>query len=197
MHLKITAYLESPVIGELGPLDAQLAWAANQRHIATGGDPEAITDEFINDYDLPLEKWESRGFWGWCVSLPTLDAVYYSAAEFRRRPATTAMAAYTRAKDHHSGLGALKARNTITGATHYRTVSWQAHVTDQQRLENMLEIVTHLGARHRNGFGKVARWEITDGESDGWRDRPLPADVGKLMRVRAPYWHPSERTLCD
>lgn len=197
MDMQIVATLDTPVIGDLGPLDAQLAWAAWQEAERDGVELPPITDDHVHDFDLPLETWTRGDYWGWCVSSPTMDTPHHSATEIRRRPATEAMAAYTTAKEHHSGLGPMKARNVTLGASHHTTVTWHADVTDLPRLQELLSIITHLGARHRNGYGHVTSWRITDGAPDGWENRPMPSTHGVVQRVRAPYWHPTERTQCS
>ncbi|WP_244280434.1 hypothetical protein [Corynebacterium liangguodongii] len=194
--MTITARLSTPVVGRVGPLDGPLAWAAWQHAAAAGETLDPITDDQCPDFDLPLARWEQDGYWGWCVSNPIGEPVHHSAVEIRRRPASTAMAAYTQAREHHTGLGPLKARNVTLAATHYTTISWHATITDRARLDTLLGHITHLGGRHRNGYGRVAGWEVQPGPAGGWRKRPLPAEGGRVMRVRAPYWHPTERTAC-
>ena len=196
MDVTITAHLDTPVIGELGPLDGPLSWASWQDHLARGLPVEEITDDYAPDFPLPLATWEEAGVWGWRVSAPITSPVHHSTHESRRRPATGPMAAYTTAREHHSGLGPMKARNVILTQTHHLAIQWHADTADRDELARLLAMITHLGARHRDGKGHVARWEITDGPADGWRKRPMPAPDGRLMRPRAPYWHPTERTPC-
>lgn len=196
MHTTITAHLDTPIIGQVGPLDGPLSWAAAQDAISRGVILDPITDEHCTDMDLPLGTWTRGDYWGWCVSSPVGEPVHHSATEIRRKPPALAMAAYTTAREHHNGLGPMKARNVTLATTHYQQITWHADVTDRGRLEHLLRHVTHLGARHRNGFGHVTRWEITDGPEGEWEQRPMPATDGQLMRVRAPYWHPTERTTC-
>lgn len=197
MHATITAHLATPVVGEVGMLDGPVAWAAAQLAMQAGVELPPITDERIHDFDLPFHRWEEDGMWGWCVSAPIATPAHHGAMEFRRKPAAQAMALYTAAKEHHSGLGPTKARNVTTAITHHEKIAWHARVADPDLLTESLDIITHLGARHRNGMGRVRTWTITDGPVDGWKNRPLPSPTGRLMRVRAPYWHPTERTPCD
>lgn len=196
MHATITAHLDTPVIGEVGLLDGPLSWAAWQQAEADGEEVPPISDEHCPDFDLGLHTWQEGGYWGWRVSRPYTDPVHHTATEIRRRPPTGPMAIYTQAREHHNGLGPLKARNVTLGATWHTTIHWHAHIEDEARVRQLLGHITHLGARHRNGHGHVVRWEITDGPRDGWEHRPLPHPDGTLQRVRAPYWHPTERTPC-
>ncbi len=196
MHATITAHLDTPVVGDVPILDGPLAWAAWQQAVKDGEDVPPITDEHAHDFPLPLDTWKMRGHWGWCVSAPITEPAHHSAVEIRRKPPAPPLALYSTAKEHHTGLGPLKARNVTLAATHHPTIMWHADVTDQKQLEQLLGHITHLGARHRNGFGHVTHWEITTGPEDGWKQRPLPDPDGALMRVRAPYWHPTERTTC-
>lgn len=196
MDVTITAHLDTPIIGQVGILDGPLAWAAAQDAMSHGVTLDPISDEHCPDMDLPLETWSRGDHWGWCVSSPVGEPVHYSATEIRRKPAAQAMARYTAAREHHNGLGPTKARNVTLATAHYTRIQWHADVTDRDRLDMLLGHITHLGARHRNGFGHVTRWEITDGPHGGWEQRPLPHPDGTLMRVRAPYWHPTERTTC-
>lgn len=189
----ITAHLDTPVIGEPPILDGPLAWAAAITH----PDPPPITPDCAPDFDLPLGRWEQDGFWGWQVSRPHAEMVHHSTVESRRRPAVGPMARYTTARDHHAGLGPMKARNTVLAAAHATRITWHAVVTDSDLLHQLLGHITHLGARHRDGYGHVARWETSPSDDpDGWRDRPMPDPDGQVMRVRAPYWHPTERCAC-
>lgn len=68
-------------------------------------------------------------------------------------------------------------------------------------LLDLLGDVTHLGARHRNGFGHVQKWEVTPPVMPNfyWHDyRPMPVPDGPVLRrPRAPYHHPSGRVPHD
>lgn len=186
MHVMITAHLDSPVVGALSLLDGPLAWAMVQHKLSLNMALPPMTDTWAPDFKLPLATWHKNGYWGWCVSSPVGEPVHYTQVEFRRRPPVGPMATYTTVKEHHSGLGPLKARNVVASATWYEQVSWYADITYQPRLEELLSYITHLGARHRNGMGHVTRWEITDAPTGAWQDRPLPDPQGRMMRVRAP-----------
>ncbi|MDK8242557.1 hypothetical protein [Corynebacterium coyleae] len=197
MHATITAYLDTPVIGEVGMLDGPLSWAAWQQAVADGQEFPPMSDDYCHDFELGLHTWQRGDHWGWCTSRPYTDPVHHTAVEIRRRPPTGPMAIYTQAKEHHHGLGPLKARNVTLAATWHPTIYWHAEIVDETRVQQLLSHITHLGARHRNGHGHITRWGITAGPKDGWQDRPMPNPNGRPMRTRAPYWHPTERTPCD
>lgn len=193
---KITAHLDTPIIGKLGPLDGPVAWAYAQKAMREGLPMEDITPEYCPDFPLPFAQWERGEYWGWCVSAAEYEPQHFSSTEIRRKPASAAMAAYTNAREHHNGLGPMKARNATLGTEYAPQVVWYADVTDKPLLEELLAHITHLGARHRNGFGHVTHWTIQPAEEDTWQQRPMPATTGRVMRTRAPYWHPTERTEC-
>ena len=199
--VKITAELCSPICGQLGPLDGVLAWAYVQRALRRGDFIPPLTDDYCHDMTLPLARWEMHGAWGWKVSDVTVDErVAHSSIEIRRKPATTAMAVLTSSKDHHHGLGPMKARNAVLATQWSLQCHWWAVSTDVAELEETLLMITHVGSRTRNGFGRVTSWSITEDNdaTQKWQERFLPTSGphGELKRVRAPYWHPTERFLC-
>lgn len=192
--MRVTAYLDQPVIGLLGnalPLDGPLSWAAAQIDPAVG----PITPEHAPEVDLPLGTWEQCGTWGWRASSARYEVVRWTSVELRRRPATTAMARYTTDRRHHLGLGPHKARNATIQACWVREISWDADVTDRRRLWELLGVLTHLGAHTNIGYGHVARWAVELGVEGAWHDRPMP-QPGMTVAVRPPYWHPTRRVKC-
>ena len=68
IDLQVTAWLDTPVIGTLSPLDAPLSYAAYQRAVRDGKPLPPMTDEYVTDFPLPLSRWEREGVWGWCTS---------------------------------------------------------------------------------------------------------------------------------
>lgn len=190
-HLTITAHLDTPIIGEIPILDGPLAWAWFQLEMAAGRNVDPITDDTAPDAQLPFERWDTAGTWGWCVSAPISTAEHYTAVEIRRKPAVIPMAHHSKDREHHAGLGPMKARSATLAAAWHPEIVWHADVTDRSDLEALLAATTHLGGRHRNGFGHVRAWTVDDGPTDGWKDRPMPPD----HPARAPYWHPSRRAV--
>lgn len=172
-------------------LDGPLAWAYATRAISRGERLPAMRNDVTPiDFPLPLDTWQAGDIWGWCVSRALPEVVGHTAVQVRRKPATAPMARFAPDRAHHAGLGPYKARDTTLSAVVAATITWRADVTDRADLADLLRLVTHLGARHRNGQGQVLDWTITDGPPDGWRDRPMPNGAGPhMLRPRAPYWH--------
>lgn len=98
----------------------------------------------------------------------------------------------------------LYARNTVLAADYYHELDWLVACDDQAQADALLDLlgdVTHLGARHRNGFGHVQKWELRPLKYTDmiWeKRRPMPVPDGPVMRrPRAPYHHPSGRVPHD
>lgn len=197
--LTVTAYVVTSIVGELSPLDAVLSWAAWQEAcVRDGWDMIApITDSHAPDFDLPLGKWQVGEHWGWCSSAPRMLTPHYTSIEVRRRPPMLEFARFTTAKTFHSGLGEMKARNSIKAATLTREVSWDVQTSDPDRLAALLSLCRHLGSHTNTGHGEVTHWTLAPGPKDGWKDRPMPSEQGTMQRTRAPYWHGTCRTMME
>lgn len=175
-------------------LDGPLAWAYAQRALARGEELAPITPDYAQDFPLPLERVDVADTWVWATSRATLDVQLRTAVEIRRRPAVAAMAKYATDRAYHAGLGPYKARDVTLPAELISTAVWHVLATDRQDLESLLKLTTHLGARHRNGLGRVRKWVIReDPDREAWRDRPMPSDDGQRVAIRAPYWHETRR----
>lgn len=201
--LTVVALLDSPVIGLDQPtmLDGPLAWAYAQWAHTTVPPTmlPPLTAGFAADLPLPLARHDVAGTWVWCTSRAKLVTAGHTSVEVRRKPNIAAMARFGRERKFHLGLGPHKARDTTIAASWVTEASWEVVCTDRPFLEVLLGMVTHLGARHRNGHGHVREWRV--GPSDlpeGWRDRPMPtSDPGGIpYGVRAPYWHPTRHYPC-
>ena len=197
--LRVTAMLDSITVTPTGifGLDAPLSWGYIQRALTNGQKPPPLTETFAPDMPLPLDTWGADP-WVWCTSPVQFDIVQEVTVNIRRKPATQAMARYSTAAKHHAGLGPHKARDTILPAFAARSATWHVNATDTAELADILSYVTHLGPRHRNGFGHITQWVIEEtSQPNLWSNRPLPAPAGTLQPIRAPYWHPSRRYPCQ
>lgn len=185
--LTITAHMGSPVV-ELGRwplmLDGPLSWAAAQL-----GEWSGIAPRDVSDLDLPLGRWAEGEAWGWRISQATYDVAAEVSVQVRRKPDLVAFARFTTDKKFHPGLGPQKARDITMPATWARTLTWQADVTDKDRLRELLACITGIGKLAAHGYGQVLEWQIDGGAADGWRDRPLPSTHGPGRAYRPPYHH--------
>lgn len=191
--LTVVANLSTPSIGldrHAAVLDGPLSWAYAMRAHANKKSIPPLTPTSAPDFPLPLAI-EARGDdWVWCVSRAHLDIIAWTGVQIRRKPAIEAMARYGREAKHHVALGPYKARDASLNAVYARSVTWHLLSTDEADLADLLGYITHLGARHRNGFGHVSTWQITPCPNpELWRDRPTYG--------RAPYHHPSRKKTDD
>lgn len=206
---RVDVTVSEPVIGiEQQPLylDGPLSWCA----FLDAGDvpPARDSDEWIDDFRLPLATWvrpgtpyhpnaaaADGGVWGWCVSRAVWTAQARTAVHMRRMPNVEAMARFTSARRFHPGLGTTKARNTLSEAVWPGVITWYA-LGDPSDVERLLNAhLTHIGRNTRHGNGAIATITVsTEGvDRNAWRDRDWddPYDA-----VRAPYSHPSRRQRC-
>lgn len=194
--LLVTARLSTPVVGVAGRavmLDGPLAWAAAHHMIAAGRKPAPITAQHAPDFDLPLDSWHMGDVWGWCTSAATGSIESWTSIQLRKKVDMQAMHRFTQDRGYHPGLGPHKARDTTIEAAWIPALTWHVSCTDQDRLERLLALVTHIGKHSAVGYGRVASWTVDTGQPDGWTERPLPTQAGARGRPRAPYWHASER----
>lgn len=85
-------------------------------------------------------------------------------------------------------------------------------LADRERIESLLRDVSHLGAGRSGGLGLVHGWEVMPAPGQWWFQGPggrlmraLPAGFASVAArserrqatLRAPYWHPRTRALCD
>lgn len=218
--LKVTARMGEPVIyyHDGLHLDGLLAYGAYIEHIRNGGeDLPPISSPWAVDFELPLAKWSrpvpegaevdarllngDGDLWGWCASAAIADWVAHGKMEFRKRPDIARMARYTAHPSHHLGAGPFKAFDVAYPTELAFKIEWYA-LGDRERVEALLQDVTHIGKKHNVGMGKVLEWTVDDTERD-WsveRDgalmRRMPRDGGRPGTIRAPYHHPSRLVPC-
>jgi CRISPR type IV-associated protein Csf3 len=84
---------------------------------------------------------------------------------------------------------------------HALAVRWYC-VGDRDELTSLLRFCTHLGKKESQGYGAVLRWEIERWPRD-WSIhsprglmRAIPSTDGILAGFRAPYWLPENQTTC-
>ena len=189
--LTVHATLTTPTVGIVWPLDEALAqgfyreWARRKSGPRTeigyrfeDVELDPMDPEWADKLDLPLEKWEQRGQWGWKSSRALGDVQMHSLIEKRDGDGTEI-------------------------ATWWSDLHWHVECRDGQRerLELLLDLAQWVGDRGRDGYGRVAEWRVEDGApDDGWHERLLPVAeddrVGAVWaRPRAPYGAEEGRVL--
>lgn len=193
MPLHVTAHIDSAACGVEGnqlPLDGILSWAMHaQEH-----DPTPPRGH-IKDYPLPVEKWRACGTWGWKTSRAHPHILARTSLQLRRRPPDWQLSTYTKEKKNHHGLDAWKARDLTISAALIDTIEWDLLATDQKKVIELLDSITHIGSHRAQGCGHVAYWSVTPGHRDAWKDRIMPHE-GESGRFRPPYWSADRMVKC-
>jgi hypothetical protein len=207
--LRVTAWMRSPTAFARDDglrLDGALTWVVVA--MVTGAPPpEAFAGVRKGEYvDLPIPI-ADEVIAGWRIAQCS-DAVLAPVAvevvrRRRKKPHPEAMAL---AKVQTTG-GPWKALDIPVAAWASPVLTWYLR-GDRERLEALLRETHALGRGRSGGLGQVDAWSVDHDESatTRWRERPLPiatpADARaypgrtvREIRVRAPFWHPTTRTL--
>ena len=207
--LRVTAWMRSPTAFARDDglrLDGALTWVVVA--MVTGAPPpEAFAGVRKGEYvDLPVPI-ADEVIAGWRIAQCS-DAVLAPVAvevvrRRRKKPHPEAMAL---AKVQTTG-GPWKALDIPVAAWASPVLTWYLR-GDRERLEALLRETHALGRGRSGGLGQVDAWSVDHDESatTRWRERPLPiatpADARaypgrtvREIRVRAPFWHPTTRTL--
>ena len=207
--LRVTAWMRSPTAFARDDglrLDGALTWVVVA--MVTGAPPpEAFAGVRKGEYvDLPVPI-ADEVIAGWRIAQCS-DAVLAPVAvevvrRRRKKPHPEAMAL---AKVQTTG-GPWKALDIPIAAWASPVLTWYLR-GDRERLEALLRETHALGRGRSGGLGQVDAWSVDHDESatTRWRERPLPiatpADARaypgrtvREIRVRAPFWHPTTRTL--
>ena len=207
--LRVTAWMRSPTAFARDDglrLDGALTWVVVA--MVTGAPPpEAFAGVRKGEYvDLPIPI-ADEVIAGWRIAQCS-DAVLAPVAvevvrRRRKKPHPEAMAL---AKVQTTG-GPWKALDIPVAAWASPVLTWYLR-GDRERLEALLRETHALGRGRSGGLGQVDAWSVDHDESatTRWRERPppiaTPADARaypgrtvREIRVRAPFWHPTTRTL--
>ena len=207
--LRVTAWMRSPTAFARDDglrLDGARTWVVVA--MVTGAPPpEAFAGVRKGEYvDLPVPI-ADEVIAGWRIAQCS-DAVLAPVAvevvrRRRKKPHPEAMAL---AKVQTTG-GPWKALDIPVAAWASPVLTWYLR-GDRERLEALLRETHALGRGRSGGLGQVDAWSVDHDESatTRWRERPLPiatpADARaypgrtvREIRVRAPFWHPTTRTL--
>jgi len=216
--MRVRAILAEPIVttDALLMLDGPVAKGAYYLYIREHGrySLPPIAEEAV-DFELPFATWtrpapegarlhpsllNARGeVWGWCVSRAEADWICETKVEVRKRPPIGEFARYTDAKDHHTSLGPMKAKDVAFPARVAWELRWYA-LGDRDAVAHLLSLVPGLGKLCHHGWGYVERWIVEPMgpmERDRWMARHFPASGGRIMGVRAPYHHRHRRAPCS
>ena len=207
--LRVTAWMRSPTAFARDDglrLDGALTWVVVA--MVTGAPPpEAFAGVRKGEYvDLPVPI-ADEVIAGWRIAQCSDAVLAPVAVEVvrcrRKKPHPEAMAL---AKVQTTG-GPWKALDIPVAAWASPVLTWYLR-GDRERLEALLRETHALGRGRSGGLGQVDAWSVDHDESatTRWRERPLPiatpADARaypgrtvREIRVRAPFWHPTTRTL--
>lgn len=205
--LRITARMAEPVVsyGDGMHLDGILAWAAYMDL------PREEREELPNiqhtdapaDFDLPLERWEHCGHWGWCASAVHADWSRRGIHNVRRRTPLAEMQRYTPDGSVNVKGGRYKPSDIPMPTIFARQLVWYA-LGDLSQIGRLLDRVSNLGKLSNVGAGRVLHW-IVERQQDDWsvhRDddltRRMPTGVPWTGLpcyggLRPPYWHRSRQ----
>lgn len=209
--LRVTAWMASPIAGDVPHLDALLEFEMAQRL----GLAQKIRRECAapppGEIHIPMLRQSYGGVGVACCSSP----IYAPRSTFREHIAK-------RLAVEHAPLLSENSRLVVaTGNATYKSyrlpltmidcerVVWLCEA-DRRPLLKLLKSVTSIGKKRGIGYGRIAKWEAEDVEGDCWwfgnRDgcavlmRPLPWCeqlpknlVGARRDFGAcspPYWHP-------
>lgn len=208
--LRIIAALSEPVVysGDGLHLDGPLAYAAFRELPQADRDalppldgPEAA------DFDLPLDRWECGGAWGWRASAAHADWQHSGSHAVRRYTALGAMTRYTSDEVVNTSSGRLKPESKTYPTHTARTLTWYA-VGDRGEVQRLLDMhVPNIGRLSRHGMGRVTEWRVEcwphdwSCERDGALTRRMPHayrpdEIPGRGSIRAPYHHISRVVAC-
>lgn len=209
-------------------LDALLAYAVTKESLQKIGDLKLSQDSIRSlGENLPLERAKQGDLWCWKASALMPDrvlghemrvwsrktesemiAVMSGANEIKRsRPLKFPLELFSHKID--TARGFLKNSFQFIPLRHVRVFTAYC-VGDADRIYDLLQThITHIGARGRTGFGKIAELEkgtiqaITVTENQGanehWQSRVLPWEKEGYVPIqaanKAPYWATENRTV--
>jgi len=190
-------------------LDGLLAWAVWQTALGPDGANVPTNNGVI--YEIPLPLAQVGSVWAASAALYPAGRAERVTRYRRRWPDDPYTEQWAQLPKKLITFGFdFKDKDLPVPLTVTSLVRWYAR-GDKAAVEQLLQLVTHLGKRHAAGTGRIGRWEVTEIEEDRsiWWDgrlmRPVPIeevdanhgryDVG-FESFRPPYWHRGRYVEC-
>jgi len=199
-NLKIIFYLDGTGIiyyNEYIHLDSLIAVTKlTKKQISNGISQNELPIEF----DLPLDKWDIDGYWGWKASVLFPIDRYETIQYFRKRFDVNRIL-----KDFGSCNiqgGFYKNKNCPENLILTNKLIGYCR-GNKKEIEKCLKKIKYLGKRRNCGKGKIIDMKINVIKNDysiiknnkAMRYLPNKESI-RLVRYRPPYWHRYNRTNC-
>lgn len=155
-----------------------------------GPDEFAATQGVTHDMQpvtgLPMEVVEHENVWWYACSSPIFDSAARTQKHFHRR--------FDQQHSERIDFGKKSGKVLVQAGPYknyrraiYKTLcaslSWHV-IGDESRIRELLDRVTHVGAKSSQGYGEVRKWEITEGDAkSAMHCRAVPVDYAKLNGI--------------
>lgn len=159
-------------------------------------------------FDLPIEAEHYQGDWWYQCSMPIYHQITTANRYYHRRFNAQEAEDYMHDKKTkiETTKGEYKNARLIANQRITDCVEWYC-IGNKDDIENLLQHITHIGARTSAGFGQVQEWQVTEGgRSDKARlYRPLPLAFAEdkgitglqmSWAIRPPLQLPEHQRLC-
>lgn len=206
--LKITAWLQSPVISDTYlPLDSILDSLARRER--NGFEIAACPGVGpTDDIPIPIERIHAGDdVWYYACSFaqwgrPYIDDTQYWHKRMRIEHAALLKRDAIRGR-LQQGEGRYRSYRMPVFTRHALYISWYA-LGSHAGIAGLLPFVTHIGKKTAQGFGAVLRWEVNPALEDhsiigpgGRIMRSIPSNEGTLLYgFRPAYWDRRNQAVC-
>jgi len=200
--IKVTAHMRTGQIATTDmflPLDSVLAFAWMRAHHPAKLDVEFTPEDYIEP-DLPLAR-RGRGdarYWAcsFACGEPRGEEVVYWHKRFDEEFGTEYVDFQGRRGKVDIKAGHYKSYRTPLVVVLMPKVEWYA-VGDKDEVERLLALVTHLGKKRSQGYGRVQKWTVESWSEDLSHLRAIPDPDGDYeMGIRPPYWWSDQWSRC-
>ena len=209
--LRITAYLQSPVIcDDRLPLDGVLFYfLAREQFGFQPSDRLKITVDQVGLQDVLKKRWVNvgdRDYWFYSCSFARWVGVVSEGRDHWTKRFDSKLAGLVDFRGKRGRVitqnGKYKGYRMPVYSRHALAVRWYA-VGRQGEIERLLSHCTNLGKKESQGYGAILRWEVEGWPQDWSTESPLglmralPAETGVFSAFRPSYWAPENQTTCQ